>query len=121
VKINPFFACHQVGNVFALEIGQILGWRMVGYPDQQMPSLPSLKFLVKPSDAPSTIHSREPSLMFSTMDDIMGQKVLIQRLGITGDGRERLGLRVIQNKRAAAFKEDLWFVGELEVLVYLIA
>jgi hypothetical protein len=94
---------------------------MVSYPDQQMPSLPSLKFLVRPSDAPSTIHSREPSLMSRMMDDIVGQKVLIQRLGITGDGRERLGLRVTQNKRATTFKEDLRFVGELEALVYLIA
>jgi hypothetical protein len=121
VKINPFFACHQVGNLFTLEVDQILGWRMVGYPDQQMPSLPSLKFLVRPAYAPSTIHSREPALMSRTMDDIVRQKVLIQRLGITGDGRERLGLRVIQNKRAAAFKKDLRFVGELEALVYLIA
>jgi hypothetical protein len=86
-----------------------------------MPSLPSLKFLVRPSYAPSAVHSREPSLMPWTMDDIVGQKVLIQRLGITGDGRERLGLYVTQNKRAAAFKKDLRFVSELEPFVYIIA
>jgi hypothetical protein len=121
VQINSLFACHQVGNVFALEIGQILGWSMVGYPDQQMPSLPALKFLVRPSYAPSTIHSREPPLVSGTMDDVVRQKVLIQRLGITVNRRERLRLRVTRNKRATAFKEDLWFVGELEALVYLIA
>jgi hypothetical protein len=121
VKINPFFACHQVGNLFTLEVGQILGWSVLSYPDQQMPSLPSLKFLVRPSDAPSTIHSREPSLMSRTMDDIVRQKVLIQRLGITGNGRERLGLCISRNKRAAAFKKDLWFISELELFVYLIA
>jgi hypothetical protein len=55
------------------------------------------------------------------MDDVVWQKVLIQRLGITGDGRERLGLRATQNKRAAAFKKDLRFVSELEPFVYLVA
>jgi len=86
-----------------------------------MPSLPSLKFLVKPSYTSSTIHSREPSLMSRMMDDIVWQKVLIERLGITVNGRERLGLCVTRNKRAAAFKKDLWFVGKLESFVYIIA
>jgi hypothetical protein len=121
VKINSLFPRHQVGNLLALEIGQILGWSMVGYQDQQMPSLPSLKFLVKPSYTSSTIHSREPSLVSRAMDDIMWQKVLVQRLGITVNRRERFGLGVTRNKGAAAFKEDLWFVGELEPFVYIIA
>jgi hypothetical protein len=59
--------------------------------------------------------------MYRTMDDIVRQKVLIQRLGITVNRRERLGFRVTQNERTAAFKEDLRFVGELETFVYLIA
>jgi hypothetical protein len=94
---------------------------MVGYQDQQMPPLPSLKFLVSPSDASSTINSREPSLMSRTMDDIVWQKVLIQRLGIAVNRRERLGLCVTRDKRAAAFKKDLRFVGELESFVYIVA
>jgi hypothetical protein len=94
---------------------------MVGYQDQQMPPLPSLEFLVKPSYTPSTIHSREPPLVSRTMDNIMWQKVLVPRLGLTASGRERLGLRATRNKGAAAFKEDLWFVGELEPFVYIVA
>jgi hypothetical protein len=86
-----------------------------------MPSLPSLKFLVKPSYASSAIHSREPPLMSRTMDDIVWQKILVQRLGITVNRRERLGLRVTRNKRAAAFQKDLWFVGKLEPFVYIVA
>jgi hypothetical protein len=121
VKINSLFPCHQVGNLFALEVGQILGWSMVGYQDQQMPPLPSLKFLVKPSHASSTIHNREPPLVPWTVDDMMWQEALVQRLGLTASGRERLGLRAIRNKGAAAFKEDLWFVGELEPFVYIVA
>jgi len=121
VKINPFFPCHQVGNLFALEIGQILGWSVLSYQNQQMPSLPSLKFLVKPSYTASTIHSCEPPLVSRTMDDIVWQKILIQQLGIPVNRRERLGLRITQNKRAAAFKKDLRFVGELEPFVYIVA
>jgi len=59
--------------------------------------------------------------MSRTIHNSVGQEVLIQRLGITGERRERLGIIAIPHKGAAAFKNDLWFVGELEPPVYVLA
>jgi hypothetical protein len=58
--------------------------------------------------------------MSRTMDDGVWKIVVIQRLGITGHRRERLGLCLVGDERAAALENDLRLVGRHEPHVKII-